>query len=68
MAPIHNRMPAILEREEEKLWLNGASNAKDVGALVHLLRPHSPDNFEAFPVSRAVNSPGSDSPSLIERT
>jgi len=67
MAPIHNRMPAILEREDEKVWLDAASNSKDVFALVSLLRPHSPEKFEAFPVSRAVNSPSSDSPSLIEQ-
>ena len=66
MVPIHNRMPAILEREDEQRWLDAAS--KDVFALVKLLRPHSPDEFEAFPVSRAVNSPGSDAPSLIEKT
>lgn len=67
MAPIHNRMPAILEREDEKVWLDAASNSKDVFALVSLLRPHSPEKFEAFPVSRAVNSPSSDLPSLIEQ-
>ncbi len=66
MAPIHNRMPAILERADEKLWLEAAS--KDVFALVRLLQPHPPDDLEAFPVSRAVNSPSSDSPSLIEKT
>lgn len=66
MAPIHNRMPAILERADERLWLDAAS--KDALALTRLLRPHSPDDFEAFPVSRAVNSPSSDAPSLIEKT
>lgn len=68
MAPIHNRMPAILPRQAEKLWLDVASNSKDVFALVRLLQPHPPDDFESFPVSRAVNSPSSDAPSLIEKT
>ena len=64
MAPIHNRMPVILRREDEATWLNPAET--DPGPLLDLLRPYVADEMEAYPVSRAVNDPANDGPDLLE--
>jgi putative SOS response-associated peptidase YedK len=62
-APIHNRMPVILPRDAEDLWLNPDEAEGD--RLTGLLRPYDARQLEAWPVSRAVNNPQNDGPSLI---
>ncbi|QYR23709.1 SOS response-associated peptidase [Paenibacillus sp. sptzw28] len=64
MAPIHDRMPVILEREDEALWLDRAFN--DQRRLNQLLRPFPAEELEAYPVSAAVGSVANDEPSCIE--
>jgi putative SOS response-associated peptidase YedK len=56
-ATVHNRMPAILDRNAEALWLDPAARVPD---LVQLLGPYPEDEMEAYPVSKVVNSPGKD--------
>ncbi len=63
MAPLHNRMPVILDREDEDLWLD--PDATEPERLLPLLRPYPARRMAAYPVSRAVNSPTNDSPTLI---
>ncbi len=63
VAPVHNRMPAILAPEDEEMWL---SPTAEVAEVLPLLRPHDPDGMEAFPVSRKVNSPSVDDPTCTE--
>jgi len=63
VAPIHNRMPAILAPEAEAAWLSSTHNPAE---LLELLRSVEPDEMEAFPVSRRVNSPSVDDVSCIE--
>ena len=59
--PIHERMPVILEGEEDyHNWL--CSDREDV--LQNLLRPY-PGEMEIYPVSQLVNSPTLDNPGLI---
>ncbi len=63
MAPIHNRMPVILERPAMDDWLTpGEIDPLD---FVPLLQPYDSAAFSAYPVSRAVNSPANESPALI---
>jgi putative SOS response-associated peptidase YedK len=64
LRPLHNRMPVILDRENFDLWLD--PKIEDASRLQSLLVPHSVDDFEAFPVSRVVNSPAHDQPDCIE--
>ncbi|MCF8238138.1 MAG: SOS response-associated peptidase [Saprospiraceae bacterium] len=52
MAAIHNRMPAILLPEHEKLWLQEGVPAED---LQQLLIPFPEDHMHAFPVSTRIN-------------
>jgi putative SOS response-associated peptidase YedK len=61
VAPIHDRMPVILEREAEEDWLDPAA---DENALLALLVPT--DDLTVTEVSDAVNDVRQDGPSLIE--
>jgi putative SOS response-associated peptidase YedK len=64
MAPIHNRMPVIVHREDEETWLNPDSSEPE--RLQPLLRPYPDAEMEAYPVSRAVNNPRNDSSAVIQ--
>ncbi|MCY8518604.1 SOS response-associated peptidase [Bacillus atrophaeus] len=64
MEDIHDRMPVILPRNNQKAWLN----PQNTGAayLQSLLLPYDADDMEAYKVSSLVNSPKNNSPELIE--
>lgn len=64
MKPIHNRMPVILRRKDENMWLD--SELTDFEKLVPLLRPYPTDLMEAYEVSTIVNSPKNDVPECIK--
>jgi putative SOS response-associated peptidase YedK len=63
MRGIHDRMPVILERKDEKTWLQ--ENDQDV--LNKLLKPFSSEMMKAYPVSTLVNSPANDVPEVMTR-
>ena len=63
IAPIHNRMPVILERDAEAVWLN--PDETEAERLQELLRPFPARQMEAWPVSAAVNNPRNDAAQLI---
>ncbi|HZP82222.1 MAG TPA: SOS response-associated peptidase [Chthonomonadaceae bacterium] len=58
MAPIHDRMPAILRPEDEAAWLD--MSLKEADMALQLLRPYPAAELEAYPVSRLVNAPTND--------
>jgi putative SOS response-associated peptidase YedK len=58
LRPLHDRMPVILDPKDFDLWLD--PKIDDAAKLQPLLVPHAVDGFEAFPVSRMVNSPTND--------
>jgi putative SOS response-associated peptidase YedK len=58
LRPLHDRMPVILDPKDFDLWLD--PKIDDAAKLQSLLVPHAVDGFEAFPVSRMVNSPTND--------
>ncbi len=64
LAPIHDRMPVILDAADYGTWLDPSN--EDKAALQSLLRPTDPAGWTAYAVSRAVNSPRNDSPALLE--
>ena len=66
MEPIHNRMPVILPREAEGLWL--APGPTQASVLKALLVPYPAADMEAYQVSALVNSPRNDTPDVIART
>ena len=63
MAPIHDRMPVILDPDAYKLWLNPDESS---GTLKGLLRPATEGRLTAFPISTHVNSPDHDDAACIK--
>ncbi len=64
MESIHTRMPVILPRGAETLWLD--HSLEDPARLLPILAPYAEGAMEAYAVSPAVNSPRNDSPVCIE--
>jgi putative SOS response-associated peptidase YedK len=63
MRSIHTRMPVILRREDEQLWLD--PEVTDVQVVLPLLQPYTAGLLSAWRVGRAVNAVTNDSPELI---
>ncbi|MFN7930022.1 MAG: SOS response-associated peptidase [Blastocatellia bacterium] len=66
MSSLHHRMPVILKPTHEAEWLDPAAHYAP--ALTQLLQTYPDGELEAIPVSRAVNSPAQNNPSLIQPT
>ena len=64
LAPIHNRMPVLLDHNDWSLWLDSAPLQQE--QLKALLKPLIADNIQVWGVSHAVNKAGNDSSALIE--
>lgn len=64
VAPIHKRMPVILQQDSFQEWLD--PSAEDVAALAELLIPAPSDLLEAYPVSTYVNKPANEGSECVE--
>ncbi len=64
VAEVHDRMPLILGRDQEKKWLNPYASESD---LLAVLQPVSADFMVSYTVSSLVNSIQNDSPGIIRR-
>ena len=60
---IHDRMPVIITKDKEDLWLDPKTTEKE--KLLALLAPYPPDKMEFFRVSPIMNKPEYDSPEVI---
>lgn len=60
---LHERMPVILSREDEEVWLD--PGMKNTERLLGLLRPYPDTQISAYRVGREVNSPTNDRAELI---
>jgi putative SOS response-associated peptidase YedK len=65
VAPVHHRMPVILDPEDERLWLDPA--VTDPAAALACLRSRANERLEFFPVGPLVSSAQNEGPALIER-
>lgn len=63
VAPIHDRMPLILDTSDESTWLDQETN---IESLTKLLTSHTDDQLNAQPVSLEVNLVSNNSPHLID--
>ena len=63
VAPLHDRMPAVIPPEEFAEWLNPATPP---GRLREMLRPYPSQRMKAYAVSRRVNDVRNNDPSCIE--
>lgn len=64
MAPIHDRMPVILQSGQFDAWLDPENH--DTGALKAMLEPCRQEVMAAYPVSAAINSGRVEGPECIE--
>jgi putative SOS response-associated peptidase YedK len=62
VSPIHDRMPVILSRENEKAWISDIS----VKGALSMLKPYDPKSMRAYEISALVNSPSNDTPKVLE--
>ena len=62
---VHDRMPVILTRENEKKWLDKYTGEKELQAM---LQTYPAELMLSYPVSPLVNSVQNDSPGIIRRT
>ena len=62
--PIHDRMPVILPRDKEDMWLDPANEDKE--QLLSVLKPYPAEKMLVYEVSTDVNSPRFNSPSNIQ--
>lgn len=61
---IHERMPVILKKEDEKIWLD--REKYDQLKLQSLFTPNDSNEMLVYPVSTKVGSPKNDDPSCIQ--
>ena len=64
VAPLHDRMPVILEPKDYDRWLDVSD--KDARPPVDLLRPFPAEKMTAWPVGREVGNVKNDCPELME--
>jgi putative SOS response-associated peptidase YedK len=64
IAPLHDRMPVILDPKHYDAWLD--PQVDDPARLKLLLGPYPAERMTAFPVSMLVNSPRHDTAECIE--
>ena len=64
LAPIHNRMPVILDPKDYAQWLDPEQQAAD--GVKPLLRPYPSDLMTAYSISLRVNNPKNDDAQCLE--
>jgi putative SOS response-associated peptidase YedK len=62
---IHDRMPVILKKEDEKKWLDSYSSERD---LLDMLQPYQSSEMISYTVSPLVNSVSNDIASVLRKT
>ena len=65
MKDIHHRMPVILSKKDEAIWLN--NQIKDIKTLENILKPYDSKKMYFERVSILVNNPKNDDISLISK-
>ncbi|MFD0959399.1 SOS response-associated peptidase [Paenibacillus chungangensis] len=63
VAPIHDRMPVILQAQDEALWLDRGTGLEQLSLL---MKPYPAEEMTAYPVGQAVGSVRHDDATLIE--
>jgi len=62
MATIHDRMPVILEPDDESKWLQDGT---PIDRVLAMLRSYPADKMDAYPISTLVNSPVNNTAEII---
>lgn len=61
--PLHDRMPIILKKEDEAIWLD--NSITDLSVLESLLKPYPAEEMKLYEVSSVVNTWKNDTPECI---
>ena len=61
MKPIHDRMPVILSKDQEKRWLE-AYELQEIESILKVKREYG---LKAYEISRRVNSPSNEGPDIL---
>ncbi len=65
VSEVHDRMPAILNPDQEDEWLS-ADGEQEKANLLSMLRPFDAESMEYYAVSKTVNAAKNDLPECIE--
>ena len=65
MSDIHNRMPVILDKKEESLWLDVSKN--NYVEIQSMINPYENNALEIYQVGNDVNYPANNGRHLIRR-
>ncbi len=63
LTPMDSRMPLILDRNSEKIWINTASSEQE---LTELMKPYPESGMRSYSVSPKIDDIRNDSPLLIQ--
>lgn len=63
MADIHDRMPVILQPEDEAVWLD--RSIRDTTRLLDMLKPYPAEQMTAYPVAAGVGNVNNDGEDCI---
>lgn len=64
LAAIHDRMPVILNKDQEQIWLRPSDN---LIIIQKLLLTDRTNEMQMWPVNKEINSPKIDKPELIRK-
>ena len=64
MAPVHQRMPVIIDEENYDCWLD--LEEKNPEKLKVLFKPYVSEKMICYPISTLVNSPINEGPNLLQ--
>jgi putative SOS response-associated peptidase YedK len=64
MQDIHDRMPVILRREDERIWLD--REHQGTHQIMSLLEPYPDEEMEAYPVDKMVGNAKNEIPDCIK--
>ena len=64
MKDIHDRMPAILKKDDEKEWIN--QKITDKKEILKMVNTYPAKEMDAYEVSPMVNSPANNNPKCIQ--
>jgi len=63
VSPIHDRMPVILDPEDESKWLQDGT---PMNFVMSMLRAYPAEKMEAYPISNLVNSPENNTAEIVK--
>ncbi len=65
VAEVHDRMPVMLKKEDEKKWLDKYSSEAE---LINMLKTYSASDMVSYTVSPLVNQVSNDTPFVLRKT